>query len=109
MVLGFSEEHRINADIIGDILVWTDYNSPPRKLNMTRATSTSTDWKEVYSVMDASVLSLNVPPPIEAPTWSWGTDATRKVNKMLGKSFQFASQFVYKDNEISTVSPLSVL
>lgn len=105
--LGFSEEHRINADIIGDILVWTDYNVPPRKLNMTRATSTSTDWKEVYSVLDASVLSLNVPPPIEAPTWSWGTDATRKVNKMLGKSFQFASQFVYKDNEISTVSPLS--
>ena len=105
--LGFSETHPINADIIGDILVWTDYNSPPRKLNMARAVSTSTDWKEVYSVMDASVLSLNVAPPIEAPTWSWGTDATRKVNKMLGKSFQFASQFVYKDNEISTVSPLS--
>lgn len=105
--LGFSESHLIYADIIGDILVWTDYNVPPRKLNMTRAISASTDWREVYSTLDAESLSLNVPPPKTSPTWGWGSDSTMKVNKMLGKSFQFSYQYIYKDNEISTISPLS--
>lgn len=106
-VLCFDESHIIYGDIIGDFLIWTDYNVPPRKLNMTRAISTSTDWKEVYSTIDGDTLSLNVRPPVTSPSWSWGADSTRKVNKMLGKSFQFAYQYIYKDNEISTVSPFS--
>lgn len=104
---GFQSDKTIYADVIGDILGWTDYVNPPRKINLTRAISTSTDWLDKYTVYDEDTLSLNVPPPKTSPTWGWGSDATRKVNKMLGKSFQFSYQYIYKDNEISTISPLS--
>lgn len=43
------------------------------------------------------------------PTVSYKIDSTRETNFIKEKVFQFATQYVYDDNEFSSISPISVI
>ena len=94
-VLGFNSSEIIDADILGDYCVFvSDYN-PPRKINVT----------ESLASKDAFDIQLAVRPPSAKPTTVLGSDSSRVVNKLVGKTFQFSYMYVYNDFTYSVVSP----
>ena len=97
--LDFDEDEIIDADILGDYCVFvSDYN-PPRKIDITSS----------LAGLDAFDIQLAVRPPYEKPTTELGSDSSRVVNKLVGKTFQFSYMYVYDDYTYSVVSPYSDL
>lgn len=94
--LNFHLSYPVDADIIDDFLIFTDNYNPPRKINIVSPV-----------VPDEYNIQLAVRPPSSSPVISFISDTTRKINHLIGKSFQFAYQYMYRDNEYSTVSPYS--
>lgn len=107
---GFVNAVVINGEFEADdtaqtIVYFTDNHNPPRKINVDRAFSTDFN---LYS--DAAVkefLSVIKSPSSFAPTTELSTDTGRTTNGLYGKVFQFATQYVYKDGEESSISPHS--
>ncbi len=107
---GFVNAVVINGEFEADdtpqtIVYFTDNHNPPRKINVDRAFSTDFN---LYS--DAAVkefLSVIKSPSSFAPTTELSTDSGRTTNGLYGKVFQFATQYVYKDGEESSISPHS--
>lgn len=96
-VLSFDIDEKVDADILGDYCVFvSDYN-PPRKINITE----SLNGKDGYDIQ------LAVRPPSEKPQTILGSDSSRVVNKLVGKTFQFATMYIYKDYTYSVLSPYS--
>lgn len=100
-VLNFDRYHLITgAGMIGDILTWTDNLNPQRYINVTRE----------YAILTEQLISLAKIGPRNAPVFTTRTtDASIRFNKLCGDSFQFAYLWVYKDNEVSVLSPYSKL
>jgi hypothetical protein len=92
-------DYVIDAEILGDFLVWTDDLNPPRKINIVTPPTTQ-------SFLNTQ---LAVRPPSKAPEFHFGTDTEKKANLLIGKSFQFAYQYIYRDYEYSVLSPYSAL
>lgn len=67
------------------------------------------NWKETYQVIDEDTLRLAENAPMSQPSIAATRDTTRDNNNLLGKTFQFAYQWVYKDYRYSILSPYSVL
>ena len=98
-VLGFNASEIIDADILGDYCVFvSDYN-PPRKINITATLA----GKDAYDVQ------LAVRPPFDKPATQVASDPDLVVNKLVGKTFQFAYMYIYNDYTYSVVSPYSDL
>jgi len=101
-VLNFQEDEIIDATILGDYCVFaSDYN-PPRKLNVLLD-------DVAVAALDSYDIQLAVRPPSSKPTTSIGSNSLRKVNKLVGKTFQFASMYIYDDYTYSVLSPYSDL
>lgn len=98
-VLGFASTEIIDADILGDYCVFVSDENPPRKIDI--VTSAWATGKDAYDIQ------LAVRPPSEKPTTVLGSDATRVVNKLVGKTFQFAYMYFYEDYTYSVLSPYS--
>lgn len=98
-VLSFSINNPIDADVLGDYVFFTDNINPPRKLLLTSPSP---------SILADSLSIANVP-PVNAPSWDISSDSTRELNLLLGRSFQFAYQYIYSDNTYSVLSPYSGL
>lgn len=64
-------------------------------------------WKETYQIIDEDTLRLAENAPMIPPSVSPGVDADRDVNNLIGKTFQFTYQWVYKDYRYSILSPYS--
>lgn len=65
------------------------------------------EWKDTYSVISAETLRLAESPPMIQPVIAMGAKPDTPFNNLLGKTFQFAYQWVYKDNRRSVLSPYS--
>lgn len=101
--LGFNESHIITGvGFLGGTLYWTDGINPQRALNLDSIASFQAPYVEEY-------ISLIKRPPNLQPTCIFGLDATFPNNYIRGKFFQFRTQFVYIDNTVSTLSPVSML
>ena len=101
-VLNFSSNPRYNITgvaMIGDILVWCDNNNETRYINITRS----------YTLNQQQISLIKIGPRNPPTFTSRATDATVVYNKLTADSFQFAFQYVYKDNEESVLSPYSRL
>ena len=96
----FNTAHRVSMDVLGDYVYLTDGYNPPRKLNVVTP-STFT--------LDAEGIQVAMRHPTDAPTVVVGSDVDKVVNKMLGKTFQFATYFVYPDYSYSVLSPYSAI
>jgi hypothetical protein len=116
-VLGFTEDAFVKADCIvkenGDTLLYfTDGNTDPKKINVTKALSGSGyPYKSVgaYNYTDdEKILSIAAlkQPPLAPPTVAFATVANQD-NFVYDEFFQFAYQYVYEDGEVSALSPYS--
>lgn len=106
-VLNFNVNYPVDAEIIGDYCIFTDNYNPPRKIKIydasaTNGVPTATTW-------DAYDIQLAVRPPVNAPSVVVASDDTKVVNKLVGKTFQFAHMYVYDDYTYSVLSPYSDL
>lgn len=94
-------------EIIGGIgfenntLFWAGPDNPPRALDINNIANFDPVYTEEY-------ISLIKRPPNLPPTiGTVGIDATRGVNYIQDKQFQFRTQFIFMDNSVSTLSPIS--
>jgi len=102
--LGFTATEVIDATILGDYCVFVSDFNPPRKI---RVWNSDTDTQTSLAGKDAFDIQLAVRPPSTKPATVLGSDATKVVNKLVGKTFQFAYFYIYNDYTYSVLSPYS--
>lgn len=68
-----------------------------------------TNWLETYQDINEDTLRLAENAPMIQPVVSATREASRDNNNLLGKTFQFAYQWAYKDYRFSILSPYSEL
>lgn len=112
--LGFSKNYPIHGRVINGVAYWTDNYNPPRKINIDAAikmndSSYSTEQAAYTNPLEASVISLIRKPPIYALVPNKGLDLSITVNNIDGFAGQFAWMYIFRDNEISVLSPISKL
>lgn len=86
-----------------------DY-SEPKKINIKKAikyTESGGSDPDGYAYINTSVISACKFPGKYAPTAQYSSDPSRKENALFRKTFQFATQFVYDDDETTVLSPFS--
>lgn len=128
--LNFQEDHLItHMNIIGDLLYWTDgyfskftwdpqegefpdigFNGP-RKINMVKAYNLTNNINvpaaQKYTQINERVLDRIKYPPYKQPEVVYNDDNEKKYNYLVGSLFQFSYAYVYDDNEVSVLSPIS--
>lgn len=113
--LGFTKENKIHsANILDDILTWTDNNVSPRKINKKRAydfirqlppSATNIPYNNLIATgTDAQKLQfiefIKYKPEKE-PGVKLNYDARRKTNYINDKMIQVMYRYIYDDNEYS--------
>lgn len=112
--LNFNSSYLINSinfielDADNHLMYWTDNYNPPRKLNIEKAKYFSTGnhtlgYKTPFDIN--WIARIKMPP--QQPICAWSNDATRVVNFLFNKNFQFKAQYVYDDREVSAFSSIS--
>ena len=107
--LGFKATDYVDAAVLVDkdgdtLLYFTNGRGEPKKINVDKAIRG--DYPDGYEGVEAYI-SLIKKPPLEAPTYQFNSNEKLKVNRLLGRQFQFACQYVYDDGEVSAISPIS--
>lgn len=104
----FSLDHPIlSCDFLEDLIVYTDGYNEPRSLIVSRAVANL--YTFTTQEMFERQTSLHKYRPELPPVSSRIADATQVANNVTSDSFQFCFQYVYFDNSISKISPLSTL
>ena len=120
--MGFHDETNITANVVnGYFSQTTDLETiiyftgdsllhPPRKINADRAIAGDYDIREDLSDEAKNILLSAAKPPVRiCPKAVFDTDTTLGANNFLKETFQFATQLIYKDGEVSAISPYSKL
>jgi hypothetical protein len=115
-VLAFSKFYHVRASIVRNLvgetlLYFTDANTPPKKINVTRAIlglypasfTSGTDAEKLANIAIAKQ------PPMTPLTFVFTTNPALKENNLYESAFQFAAQYVYQDGERSAISQYSEL
>jgi hypothetical protein len=90
------------------LMYWTDNYNDPRKINIEKAKYHSAgNYTLGYpNPFDITwITRIKIPAP--APSYVWTNDATKSVNRLLNKNFQFKIQYVFDDSDVSSYSPFS--
>ena len=114
-VLNFDKDHPISANVVNGffrdsselntLLYFTDGFNEPRKLNVDKVSE--------YDALDTNTkkrqhLEVIKPSPYKPIEVSVGQDPDLGVSDFSERAtFQFAFQYIYKDGEISALSPIS--
>lgn len=108
--LNFSKRSLIHsAVIIKGMLYWVDgENNQPRKINLQSAIKANnpsfvTDQRPYTFPINFSEITLIKPPPVYAPGFVKFNDSAVLANLIASHSFQFAFQYIYYDNERTTI------
>lgn len=112
--LNFSKNKLIVAEVVDDILYWTDNNNEVRKLNVEAALklnnpSYSTSVTPYTTPIAQSVIKLIRKPPGTAPTATKGTDGAVTTNYLGGIAGSFAFRYRGRDNEETVFGPPSAI
>lgn len=87
----------------GPFLYWTDGLNPPRRINIARSKSYTTDDPRI--VEDINVI---LRPPLYSPKIDLSFEESIDVsNNIQDKFIYFSYRFKYKDNQYSSLSPFS--
>lgn len=87
----------------GPFLYWTDGLNPPRRINIARSKSYTTDDPRI--VEDINVI---LRPPLYSPKIDLSFDTNIETsNNIQDKFIYFSYRFKYKDNQYSSLSPFS--
>lgn len=118
-LLNFQRDNYVQADVIFNeddetFVYFTDGYNSPKKINVDRLISQADSiWKDpldlfAYSDTDRlEFLEVCKTPPQEPITFYYDTDDDIAKNNIIDKVFQFAYQYVYRDSEVSAISPYS--
>lgn len=92
----------INGVVIDDdlFLYFTDGINEPQRVNVDTSRSVGS-----YPATQGEATVIKASPL--APSVSFETDSSRETNDIIGKSFQFALQYVYADGEVSAIGEYS--
>ena len=107
---GFVKADVLNKDFgrnggLQTILYFTDNVNPPRKINVDRAIAGDYDGLST-SELEIALGSMRAASTVP-PTFRFETDTTVSNNNFKKEIFQFATQIVYQDGEVSALSPYS--
>lgn len=112
--LNFNKNHRIdrNCKVSQGLLYWTDNYNEPKKINIDSGIklnnpSYQTDAIAYNTLEDSYEITLIRRPPVFAPSITKNTDGAFVNNFIGNKSWQFAWQYIYFDNEESVLSEYS--
>ena len=136
-ILNFNKKHPIKANVVDGMLYWTDGYSPPKKININKAsiysenvrrwTYTNPDFFKNIHQLGGFGNSINLGQvklvntlklqhveaikyaPTDPPKLLYEQDTERSKNNVKQKCFQFKYRYVYEDNEVSAFSPESKL
>jgi len=113
--LGFTKDNKIHsANVIDDILLWTDNNVSPRKINIKRAkdflaqlppSSITTPYDNLIANGTTAekiqfIESIKYK-PLYTPSIELKYDPTRNTNYIKEKMIQVKYRYIYDDNEYS--------
>lgn len=112
--LNFNKNYPIHGRVVNGVMYWTDDYNPPRKLNIDAAIKTnqpsySTDQAPYTVPLEASVISLIRQPPTYALNVGKFIIGSPTINYVADFAGQFAWRYIFRDNEISVLSPISSL
>jgi len=115
--LNFTDADFVKADIVNGnfaqrnsietILYFTDGVNPPRKINVDRALSG--DYDGYTNTQLDLALNCIKGASTTPPSFRFENDSNVSGNNLKTDSFQFATQFIYKDGEESAISSYSSL
>lgn len=116
--LNLDPEYKIfHANVVDNILYWTDGINPPRKLDLYRAIKyMESDGLDpdgysfpCFSTEYLSSLTMDVvkAPPTFIIQAEYQTNQNKNFNKLYGNQYQFRYQYVYENNEVSKWSMIS--
>jgi hypothetical protein len=116
--LNFKVENKIyHANVIDNLLYWTDGFNPPRKLDLNMAIKfiESGGLSEegynplAFSSVEESSKTMDVlkAPPTVVIEAEYQTNPDKNFNKLYGNQYQFRYQYVYENNEESKWSMIS--
>ena len=105
------------VDKVGDILYWVQDDKPPKKINVERGLAAFTPGyisadgtrPQAYQAFTGRDFEIIRPYPEYAPKVKKFEDQNVITNLIDDNAFQFAFSFVYKDKEISVLSPYSTI
>lgn len=106
--LGFTLSDKISSSVIEDILTWTD-GREPKSIKVSDAVAGVYSSAGTYLGENILLSQINLykPAPRFPPTAFRSTDVSHSVNSIGSDSWQFAIQYVFRDDTQSKYSPLS--
>lgn len=114
--LDFDKAFRIdrNMKVIGDLLYYTDNNNDLRRFNVEAAIKMNdsayvTDVEPYTAPLNDNVIALIRNPPQLCPTFLKATNSITSSNFIENQAFYFSARYIYRDGEISVLSPKSEL
>lgn len=90
------------------LLYFTDGVNEIKKVNITKALDSGVTYPAGANDNEKLLeITLAKKPPLEPLTFEFRSDDTINSNNIYEKSFQFAYQYIYRDGEVSALSPIS--
>jgi len=113
-VIVFEEEHLYMGDWVVGAMVFGDYiiyNSGVHGMRKVHIEYAYRYYNGValatYPSITSTTFALRNLPPMDRPVCSYSRDASRKVNNLINKTFQFAYRYKYVDGGYSVYSEFS--
>lgn len=113
--LEFSNIYVIHSNAIEDankeiLLYWSDGVNEPKKINVSKCLDGNTTYPAGSNDTE-KLLELTVAkqPPSMPISYEYKTNNNIDSNSVYEQTFQFAYQYIYRDGEISALSPYSTL
>lgn len=100
-LLDFLSTDFIHADIVGDVLTFTNQRTDIYKINVASAIAGG-----VYTPLIEELVLIKRPPNLVC-TWALGYDALVESNNLAGNYFSFYYRFIYEDKDYSVFSEFS--
>lgn len=103
-----------SARVVNGLLFWTDFLNQPRRININAGINlnhpgTFQSVVAYTSPITSEVLTIIRKPPKVPLLFSKITDGTIDSNQIKNNSFRFCYYYGYRDGEMSTLSPHSLL
>lgn len=101
----------VELDANNHLLYWTDNNEEPKKINIEKGILHSAgNFTQGYANPFLAEFIYRIKAPMLCePSCVYASDATKNVNLLDKKLFQFKTQYIYDDFEKSATSPISVV
>lgn len=113
--LNFDKNSVIHSSrVVNGLLFWTDFLNQPRRININAGINLN--QPATFSTVDpytdpltAEAITIIRKPPVYPVTFSKITDPGIDTNQVRDNAFRFTYQYEYRDGEISTLAPHSLL